>query len=496
MASAQDRRTIPPGERLLFSLARMTRTVSLFHTHNQRLSDIVDAFRGAAEEIRREVGIVVLRLHGGRFYLNRQLVPCSPETLALASKLADYLHARKMQGFRFLDMDRLPDNRIAAFVELLNRAGREKDPLAWFKSRLAGDGHGWVEVLVDQDSLIAGQADGGEPAAASDAKGGSGGKQPRAQILSASAKEAYSRALTIMLSAVGKLPSRKHVSIQQTKRVIQSMIDILMEDESILLGLGTIRDYDDYTFTHSVNVAILSMCLGKRLGLSRALIEQVGLCGLFHDLGKVDVPVKLITKAARLTSEEFEQVKQHPMHSIRQIMRLSADHEMKAKCLLPPFEHHLGVDLSGYPQTGRKEPLSLLGRILSVADHYDALTSNRAYRPRPFSPDMALQLMVQVSGSKLDPIVLKVFIDMIGVFPIGSFLLFDTGEFGLVAEPPEHSAQGRPVVILLERRGEGFVQGERVDLSELDDGGRRFRRNVERSFHPSEYGIQPAMFLV
>ena len=184
------------------------------------------------------------------------------------------------------------------------------------------------------------------------------------------------------------------------------------------------------------------------------------------------------------------------MYSIRQIMRFTVDHAMKAKFLLPPFEHHLGIDLSGYPQTDRKEPLSLLSRILSIADYYDALTSSRSYRATPFSPDMALRIMVEVSGTKLDPILLKVFIDMIGIYPVGSFLLLDTGEFGLVSEVLENAELGRPVVVVLQRQGDNFVPGDRVDLSEREESGSRFKRNIERCFHPSEYGIQPADFLL
>ncbi|MCK7489457.1 MAG: HD domain-containing protein [Anaerotruncus sp.] len=100
-----------------------------------------------------------------------------------------------------------------------------------------------------------------------------------------------------------KLTTHKRVGVHKAKRVIQDMIEILTEDDSILLCMSTIRDYDDYTYTHSVNVALLSMCLGKRLGLSRLTLERLGLCGLFHDLGKVDIPHDLINKPGELTDE-------------------------------------------------------------------------------------------------------------------------------------------------------------------------------------------------
>lgn len=490
----------PPGERLLLSLLMMTRAVNIYNANNARMADTIDVFVGAIWEILSGADVATLRVHNGRFYLNRELVSCSPEIVGHITKLADYFERRQVKGLRFLEADSIEPRCVVGFVESLNRAEREKEPVAWLQARLAGDGYGWVEVLVDQDLELV-SPDGGQGRGGAGTADGNGGKgrrrrKSRTQVLVASARNAYSQALTAMMSTVGKLPLQKRVSIQKTKRVIQNLIDILIEDESVLLGLGTIRDYDDYTYTHSVNVAILSMCLARRLGLSRAGIEQVGLCGLFHDLGKVDIPVELITKSSGLTPEEFELVKQHPLFSIRRIMRLDASHDMKAKFILPPLEHHLGVDLSGYPQTGRREPQSLLGRILAVVDLYDALTSNRSYRKRPYSPDAALRLMVEVSGSLLDPIILKAFIDMIGVYPVGSFLFLDTGEFGLVAEVPEGTELGRPFVVLLKREGDSFTAGDCVDLGERNDGGGGFRRNIVRSVHPSEYGIQPANFLL
>ena len=491
MAKKREKRQEPPDERLLFSFFKMTGVINLYLAGNPRLFTLIDMFREAVEEIRAEAGDVSLRFQNGRFYLNSQLFSYSPAMVGPMSKLTDYFQARRVQGFRFHELEQVKDIQIVNFVDLLNRAERSKDPFAWIQTELQHEKFGWVEPLLDQDFVPGGEGDG------ENATGGGGANgKVHTQALATSAREAYSQALTAMLSTMGKLPAQKRVSLQQTKRVIQNMIDILVEDEGIMLGLGTIRDYDDYTYTHSVNVAILSMCLGKRLGLSRALIEQLGLCGLFHDLGKVDIPVELIAKADILTPDEYEEVKRHPIYSIRQIMRFSTDHAMKAKFLLAPLEHHLGIDLSGYPQTGRKEPQSLLSRILSIADHYDALTSSRSYRPVPFSPDMALRIMVEVSGTKLDPILLKVFIDLVGVYPVGSFVLLDTGELGIVSEVPENSEQGRPFVVLLRRNGDDFVSGLHVDLSERNADGSGFKRNIERCFHPSEYGIQPANYLV
>jgi hypothetical protein len=108
-----------------------------------------------------------------------------------------------------------------------------------------------------------------------------------------------------------------------------------------------------------------------------------------------------------LTAEEFEEVKHHSLNSVRQILRLHAPQNMKARILLPPFEHHLKYDLLGYPRTNRNKPVSLFGRILAIADVFDAITSPRKYRPTSLSPDRAIRLMMEGAGKDFDPILLK-----------------------------------------------------------------------------------------
>jgi HD-GYP domain-containing protein (c-di-GMP phosphodiesterase class II) len=275
------------------------------------------------------------------------------------------------------------------------------------------------------------------------------------------------------------------------------MVDLLMEDDSVLLGMSTMRDYHDYTYMHSVNVAILSLCLGKRIGLSRMSLRVLGICGLVHDLGKVEIPMEILEKPGKLTEEEREEIERHPLSTVRQVIKLRASSDLKSKILLAPFEHHLKYDLSGYPRIGRKKPVSLFGRILALADVYDAMTSPRTYRPSAFSPDRALGIMMEGSGKDFDPVLLKVFINMLGVYPVGTLLRLDTGETGLVMDIPEESDPARPMVLLLLSDGKGGAKkGKVIDLSERDPKSGKFRRNVKKTYNPSTFGIQAAEFLV
>jgi len=154
-------------------------------------------------------------------------------------------------------------------------------------------------------------------------------------------------------------------------------------------------------------------------------------------------------------------------------------------------------DLSGYPKTKRKKPVSLFGRIITIADVFDAITSPRIYRKSAFSPDQALNRMLGGSGTDFDPILLKIFINMLGVYPIGSLLELDTGELGLVMDSGEKIDGARPMVVLLVADGQGgYTKEGGADLAERDAQSGAFRRNIVKSIHPSTQGIQPAEFLI
>jgi HD-GYP domain-containing protein (c-di-GMP phosphodiesterase class II) len=275
------------------------------------------------------------------------------------------------------------------------------------------------------------------------------------------------------------------------------MVDFVMEDEALFLSASVIKDYDDYTYKHSVNVAVLSVCLGKRIGLSRTSLEKLGICGLFHDLGKVEVSREILHKPSALNDEEWDEMQRHPLTSVRRILNLNVSHEIKGKILIAPFEHHQKYDLSGYPHTQHKKNISLFGRVLQITDCYDALTSPRSYRPFAYSPDQALKKMLTTAGTEFDPILLKVFAKMMGAYPVGTLLELDTGEVGLVTRSQSSAPKERPLIqLILEDEHGGLKGGDLVDFKERDTETQSLQRSVLRSFNPTSYGIQAASFIL
>ena len=463
------------GEKTLGSFHKLIQTSKIHENTNQLLikylknfSDILDAWWAEDDNL-------TIKLSHGRFLVQDKKLYYQRENLNLIQEMYHFFEYRKLSGICFhSDLKNYSLENLLCFARILNVAGEKEDPLAWIVKELKTKAFLWVEIFQMPNA------------------------KPREQDIERRdiARKTYAYALSSVKEVAQKINTQRQAGVRKLKRIVQNMVDILSEDESFLLGISTMRDYDDYTYTHSVNVAILSLCLGKRIGLSRISLSHLAVCGLVHDLGKLDIPKEILNKPCKLTDEEFKEIQTHPIKSVNQIIKLRAPADLKAKILLPPFEHHLKYDLSGYPRAHNKKAVSLFGRILTIADVFDALTSPRIYRPVANSPDLALEIMLKGSGKDFDPILLKVFINMLGVYPVGTLLKLDTGEFGIVLDCPKNGNPAKPHIVLLMRDDNGkFKKGKSVDLSEKKPNAESFKRNVIKSFHPSNFGIQPADFI-
>ena len=463
---------------------RLVYMVKIHQVTNPLMMECIDDFKNVVRRMLMEDDEIIVRVSRGNIFLQSEKVIHRREIGHLMSNMIQYFESRDLQGLCFYpSIQEAPAEEIVAFSRMLNDSEQHKESLEWFNEQLETLGGAWVEIVCEQDTIVTEQAFDTE---ASDGE----------NLRKAKAKESYFYALNSVKEVAEKITTQKKVGVRKALRVIQNMVDLVMEDESVLLGLSTIRDYDDYTFTHSVNVAILSMCLGRHIGISRMSVNRLGICGLFHDLGKLDVPVEIIRLPRKLNAREFEVIKKHTIYSVAQIIKLQAARDLKSKILLPPFEHHMKYDLSGYPQIPRKKSVSLFGRILTIADVYDAITSPRNYRALALTQNQALGYMQAHSGTDFDPVLIKAFINMLGVYPVGSFLELDTGELALVTEAGKKTDRARPVVMLLAPGGKNsYIKIGEADLDERDPESGAFLRNIVKSLDSSAYGIQPAEFL-
>ncbi|MDR2198477.1 MAG: hypothetical protein LBR53_03285 [Deltaproteobacteria bacterium] len=486
-----------PGEKLLHNMFRLLQVVKIHQANNKLFTDNVELFRSVLEELWANYSVASFSLHRGRFYLNDERIVYTPTMWTTSAKMTEYFQARGINGVKFYDKGKLSQKDIVGFMDVFNRATKAEDPFEWLDENVKAS-FPWVEVSRDEDTTIYvdGEA-GGEGPTGRNALFKSQGAQSNALA----ARRCYSQTLTALRTLIERLEAGKSAGVQKTKRAIESLIDLLNEDEASFLALSTIRDAGDQLYTHSVNTAILSLSVGKRLGLTRGSLEQLGLAGLFIDLGKAGEIRNVLDKPEKLTGADLEAARNHSLLSVLSIIRLNASHALKHSILAPAGEHHMGLDHSGYPKPdldgeGEPPPLSLFGRILAAADQYDALTSVRPWRG-PYDPHSALRLLLRDAGLKLDPVILKVLVDVLGSHPPGSVLVLDTHEVAMARHTPSSAVGARPVAVLMNAGEDGtFSPGEEVDLSQKDPATGLFVRSIVKTLPAALLDVQPVDFLL
>lgn len=263
------------------------------------------------------------------------------------------------------------------------------------------------------------------------------------------------------------------------------------------MGLTTIRDYDEYTFVHSVNVTIFSVSIGKRLGLTKLQLYDLGLAALFHDVGKSRVPLEVLNKTGPLDDDEWRIMQAHPWLGVLTLFGLRGYGEVPYRSMITAYEHHMKTDLTGYPKTLRPRTLSVYSKIIAVADAFDAATSRRAYQTVPLQPAEVLKEMWENPRRGQDPVLVKAFINLTGIYPVGTCVILDSYEVAVVhSANPDPTQLHRPVVrIVISPDGAKMGDGVLADLGEANGAGSH-KRSIIKVVDPDRLGIRPSDYFV
>ena len=246
------------------------------------------------------------------------------------------------------------------------------------------------------------------------------------------AKKTYAQSVAVTRDLMTSVRMGRSPNIKKIKRMVQSIVDQILNEESSLIGLTTLRDYDEYTFTHSVNVCIFAVALGKRLGLGKLQLYDLGMAALFHDIGKSRVPAEILNKTTGLSDDEWRLVAAHPWLGALSLFQLRGQ-DVPYRAIIVAHEHHMKLDLTGYPRPVRQRTLSMFSKIVAVADGFDAATSRRSYQTVPYTPAQVMQEMRDNPRRGMDPVVVKAFINLTGIYPVGTLVILDTFELGIVS---------------------------------------------------------------
>lgn len=302
-------------------------------------------------------------------------------------------------------------------------------------------------------------------------------------------KKTYFKALKVTRNLMQNLWMNQPIDVKSSRRIIYNLIDSLTQDEFGLLTLTAIKNLDDYTYNHSLNVGILALALGQRIGLSKKSLAKLGSAGILHDIGKVALPKELIYKSERLTNEEWELLKKHSDYGIKEIVKARGLDETGLISMTIAYQHHWNYNGSGYPIHNKNESPILFSRIVRICDSYDAMTTPRMYQVVPYLPHFALRVMWKLRNVWFDPLLTKVFIQLLGLYPIGSCLELDNGEIALVIRQNQGYSEQPIVKIILDKDGKK-VAGKVIDLS-MNSGIK-----VIKPIYAQKYGINPATYFM
>lgn len=274
----------------------------------------------------------------------------------------------------------------------------------------------------------------------------------------------------------------------KARGIVHDLIDHIVRHEASLMEFTAIKEFDDYTYAHSVNVCIYSITLGLRLGLDRPRLSQLGFAALFHDIGKTKLPPELISKPDTFSDADWQEIRKHPALGALTMAMMPATDEHNSRAVMVAYEHHLALDSSGYPPLPTPHELNLFSRIVAITDSYDAMTSGRVYMKTRLSPDEALHRLLRQSGLRYDPILLRAMVHALGIFPVGTFVRLSTGEKGIVRANNPHDLFCPEVSILREDSG-GVVIDQTIQLYSRETGTGRYRAFITEILDQDAAGL-------
>ncbi len=276
----------------------------------------------------------------------------------------------------------------------------------------------------------------------------------------------------------------------------QAMIDGLaqavVQNRSALMALTALKDYDNYTFTHMVNVSILTMAQARGLGIEGPLLREFGLAALMHDIGKVKTPSEILNKPDKLTAEEFEIMKRHTVDGA-EILRGTTD--IPALAPVVAFEHHLRIDGTGYPHGVTRPSLNLATMLCGIADVYDAMRSQRKYQ-QAFPSERILAVLQVNDGKQFDQHLIRRFVQLLGIYPVGNMVKLDSEEIAIVLQVHAPDPYRPKVRVLFAADGARFELPRDVNLWEAEASpGDRRPTSVVSPVNPADYGVDPLSFI-
>jgi HD-GYP domain-containing protein (c-di-GMP phosphodiesterase class II) len=461
------------GRAFLISMYAALRSLKLYPIENATAQKSLDDLQAAALAILVPQDEVELRISGDFIFVNGTRLRLELDNYAAFSNILAALKSVDLGELKVLPGVERREWQIfiGVLLSLVGR-GEERNPELLLDLReklaVAGVTHINVEPPLESEEKVA-----------------------EAEKAREVAKRTYSHGVAVTKDLINSVRMGRTTSVARVKRAVQAIVDQVLNNETSLLGLTTIRDYDEYTFTHSVNVCILAVAIGKKLQLTRLQLYDLGLAALLHDVGKARIPVEVLNKTTGLSEDEWKLMQTHPWLGVLTLFNMRGYGEIPYRQIVVAHEHHMKVDLTGYPKAIRPRDLGIYSRIVAVADGYDAATTRRSYQTVPIQPDQVLREMWENPRRGYDKTLVKAMINLIGIYPVGTCVILDTFEVAVVTQAnPDQNFLNRPIVRICIDMDGALVgpPGREENLAAQDESG-SFLRSIVKVTNPDRYGI-------
>jgi HD-GYP domain-containing protein (c-di-GMP phosphodiesterase class II) len=475
--STEARAFLERSREVLQQLAVLIRNSHLHDLGNQVFEEPLSRLEHLLSRLVRAEGRFRLECAGQEFFANGNRLRMEIRSLTAYKYVLNELSRRDIGGLEFSARPSLAS--LSAFLEVFCRTGEAAADDGFLLDRLNDElvKRGAAEIRLVRSR---GETSIPESELSTD-------RRERAV-------SAYQQALDFIRESMMTADSPAQVNVRKAKRTVQKLVDLSYQDGNgvSLAGLASIKAHDDYTFNHMVNVCVLAIAFGQRLGLPRQSLAQLGLCALYHDMGKLHIPLDVLNKHTGLSEEDWALMGNHTVYAARTLFPLIEIDRGAVNRILTALQHHLRYDGTGYPKLRIRKKQSLYARVTAIVDTFDAMTTKRIYQ-RQYLPDEAIAMLYQESGTRYDPLLVKAFINCMGIYPIGSTVILATGELAVVLESnpdPDriHQPRIRIVTDARRRRTAPFF----ADLSLAGEEGRAILRCVD----PEEFGIQSALYVI
>jgi len=281
------------------------------------------------------------------------------------------------------------------------------------------------------------------------------------------------------------ISENREIDIKSVKKLVNNMVDSIVRNPDAQMCLTQLKNRDEYTAQHSINVCILTLTFGRHLGICENSLNLIGLGALLHDVGKIKTPLEILNKPGRLTDEEFEIMKSHP-EAGRKILK--ATNEIPDSVIDIALSHHERLAGHGYPRGLPDDQISPWSKMVAITDVYDAITSDRCYHDG-MSPTQALTKMYEWRIKDFNPELLEQFIQCIGIYPIGTLVELTSGEVGIVISVNKEMRLKPKTLLILDEFKNPYYPTHIVNLTDYHQESNEDAYNIQTVLEPGSYNI-------